>query len=186
MGAAERADQVGVEDALPEILAQPVELGKRDWLGGRRGSGIVDEEIEAPQRVDRPGRHGLGLARLRDVAERGDNPMPLPLQPRDLLRTARILGQVIERDSRAATREGLDRGEPDTRGAAGDERSLAGEISGDHEAGSVAEKNRLGDCVVAALPDNEKPRRRGGRRYKYPHSRRKPGPIYPALVRSPV
>ncbi len=132
MGTAERADQVGVEDRLPEILAQPVELLERDRRRGRRGPGIVDEEIETAQRVDRPARHRLGVARLGDIAWRGDNPMPLRLQPRDLLRAARIVGQVIERDGRAAAREGLDRGEPDARGAAGDERGLAGEIGGDH------------------------------------------------------
>jgi len=51
---------------------------------------------------------------------------------RDLLRAAPILGQVIERNDRAGARERFDRGEPDTRGAAGDERGLSGEIGGDH------------------------------------------------------
>jgi len=54
------------------------------------------------------------------------------LQPLDLLRAARIFGEVIERDGRAAAREGLDRREPDARGAASDERGLSGEIGGDH------------------------------------------------------
>src|SRR5258708_8177537 len=39
---------------------------------------------------------------------------------------------MVHRYGRAATREELDRGEPDARSAAGDEGGLAGEISGDH------------------------------------------------------
>ena len=58
--------------------------------------------------------------------------MPFALQPLDLLRAARILGQMIERDGRASAREGLDRGKPDARGTAGNEHGLAGEIGGDH------------------------------------------------------
>ena len=54
VGAAKRSDQVGVEDALPEILGQPVEFGERDRRRGRRGAGVVDEKIEAAERVDRP------------------------------------------------------------------------------------------------------------------------------------
>ena len=60
------------------------------------------------------------------VALRSDHAMALALQTRDLLGAARIVGQVIERDRRAGAREGLDRGEPDARGAAGDERGLSG------------------------------------------------------------
>src|SRR4029078_6878118 len=52
MGEAERTDQVRVEDGLPEILAQTVELGKRDRRRGGGRPGVVDEKIEAAARVD--------------------------------------------------------------------------------------------------------------------------------------
>jgi hypothetical protein len=132
MGAAERPDQIGIDDGLPEILVEAVEFGERDRRRGRWGPGIVDQEIEAPQRVDRPRGHRLCVARLGHIARRGDDAVPCRFQPLDLAGAPRIVGEVIERDGRAAPGKGLHRGESDARRAAGDERGLSGQVGGDH------------------------------------------------------
>src|SRR5216683_2801066 len=45
---------------------------------------------------------------------------------------ARVVRQMVHRDGGAAGEQKLDRGEPDARGAARDQRRLAAEIRGDH------------------------------------------------------
>src|SRR5262249_13444885 len=127
--AAERAEQVGGEDGRPKFLGQPVEFGRRDRRDGCRGAGVVCEEIEPAHRVDRIADHFFGGARLRHIARRPDHAKTVGAQPLDGGRAAGIVGQVIERDLGAAPGKQLDRRQPDARGRARHQRSLAVKIA---------------------------------------------------------
>jgi hypothetical protein len=67
-------------------------------------------------------------ASARDVARRRDHVEPFRAQRGDLGRPARVVGEVVERDARAAARGDPRRGEPDARGGAGHEDGAAGKV----------------------------------------------------------
>jgi hypothetical protein len=124
--AAERADEVRRQDELPELLRHGVEIGEVDRLQRAGVPAFVDQDVELPQRRDRFADHPLGVARRRDVAGGRDDLQPGARQPRDLLRRAVVLRQMVHGDGGAVPRKQLDGREPDARRAAGDEDGLAG------------------------------------------------------------
>ena len=96
MGAAKRPDQVGRQDRLPEILGQPAS-SRAAGIGSRgRGAGVVDQEIEPPQRSI-GARPSPRPRLLRDVAGAATTAWPSP----SAARTAgpgRVARQVVQRD----------------------------------------------------------------------------------------
>jgi len=118
MGTAERADQVGIEDRLQKSSVSRSSSANGIGAGVAGVPALLTRKSSRPQRVDRAARHRFGFARLRDVAGGGDHLVAEPLQPLDLLGTTRIVGQMVQRDGRAAAGKRLDRGEPDAGGAA--------------------------------------------------------------------
>ena len=129
MGAAERPDQVGVEDRRPELLGELVHVARRDWLLGVRRAGVVGEIVEPAELLDGVTDHALGRAGLGYVARRSDHIEALGAQLRCGVGATLVVGQMVERDLGAAAREQLDRRKPDARRAACHQRSLALEIA---------------------------------------------------------
>jgi hypothetical protein len=132
VGAAERADEVRGQDELPELFGHGVEVGEIDRLQRARGARVVDQDVKAPEPLDRLADHALGVARLRDVAGCGDHLEAGAGQARDLLGRPVVLGQVVHGHRRAVLRKNLHRRKADARRAAGDEDGFSGEVGADH------------------------------------------------------
>ena len=120
------------EHRVPELVGDGVEVLDRDGLADMGGAGVVDEVVEAAERGDRLAHHPLGLGAPRHVAGRGDDIEALGAQRGDLGRAARIVGEVVERDARAAARGEAHGREPDAGGRAGHQDGAAGKVGGDH------------------------------------------------------
>jgi hypothetical protein len=127
-GAAERTEQVGREDLRPELVGQPIELRRRDRLRRRRRAGIVGEEVEPAEHLDRVAHHLFGGVGLRHVTGRADHREALRAQPLDGGGAARIVRQMIECHFGAAPGKQLDGREPDARRRPGHQCGLAVQI----------------------------------------------------------
>ena len=113
---------------LTRITRSHSSMGVLPGLGDRTGdAGVVDEDVDLAERGDRlvPGRARPGPSRATST------PTAMTL-PRLASSLAVALGQrlvaVPDGDARAAVEQPLDHGAADALGAAGDDRSAAGEI----------------------------------------------------------
>ena len=93
MGAAEGSEKVGREDRRPELLGHPAEFLGRDRFARRRRAGIVDQEIEPAERVDRRGDHRLGLAGFGDSRRARRRREAFRLEAGDLVIAAPVAGR---------------------------------------------------------------------------------------------
>src|SRR6185436_7469890 len=121
----EGAAHVGVEDAVPDLHGQLVELGERDAdVPGR----VVDEHVEPAQlagrarygSVDRGGVGLVDLDRARPAAEALD-------EPRGLHRSVAV-ADVTDRDVTPDARQRLAGGAAEIAGAASDQRDFRLEV----------------------------------------------------------
>ena len=132
LGAAEHAEQVGLQQQRPQFFRDQIELRRRDAPARARGPGVVHQQVEPAKLVHRCQHHPFGLAGLAHVAGRTDRLATGIDQPGHRLRPARIVGQVVHRDGGAEAGQHLGRREADARRAAGHQRGLAFQVVADH------------------------------------------------------
>ena len=115
--------QVDPDHLVPDVLRQLVALGRRREVR-LVDAGVVVEDVELPERVDRRGHQALHVLELRDVAvhEHG-----LPTGCLDLRddRLRRLVRHVGDDDARALLRHPAGRGGADSLAGAGNDRDLA-------------------------------------------------------------
>src|SRR5207244_3976799 len=118
-------------------------------------AGIVDQDVDAAEAVERGFEHGLGLLRPRHAAERGNRLAAFAPDLRDhALRRIRVTAvQIVDDDARAAPSE-LDRlGLADAVAGPGDDRHLifeAPESLGHHR--SPCSNTSIKRCPYSTIP----------------------------------
>jgi hypothetical protein len=147
VGAAERAQKVGRQDRLPEILGHRVEVGEGNGLRPARRAGIVDQHVQTAQHGDGVADHRLGFAGPADIAGDAPGVDSQRAKLRDPRRRLRVVRQMIDGDPRAAFPEQPRRRQPDPGGAPGDQNPLPGKIRRYHRPLLLQER-----CAIIPRP----------------------------------
>ena len=98
LGAAKHANEIGREYLIPELVGNEVEAIDRNRCFDARCARVVDKQVQAAKRADRLLDHGFSFFGNTDLARRADHIKPQLTQICDLLRTARIVREMIDRN----------------------------------------------------------------------------------------
>ena len=115
--AADRREELQLEVGLPGRVVDRVEPS------GRRGAGVVDEDVDPPEPPERRGHEPLEVAGARDVSRHVQDRRTLRPERPGRLREARRVAPA-DRDGRPLGGEPPCGGEPEPVAAAGDDRNL--------------------------------------------------------------
>src|SRR5215207_6240158 len=122
-GGVEGGGQVDGDDLVPPLNRELIDW--RDVLD----AGVVDEDVEPPEGLERQIDHALDRAGLRHVGRRIDRLYAvLRGDSRDDLADVVDIAEAVKHDGGAGLGERADDAEPDAAGRAGHDRDAAGEL----------------------------------------------------------